>query len=95
MMMMMMMMMMIMMMMTDFAGTWPRSGELRTQKLKSHTLRTQSLKFFSLKPGVGPFIAIHATLTSRDFILADFYPSGPFTYIFSKPLPSVCCISCG
>ena len=62
----------------------PRSGELRTQKLKSHLLRTQSLNVLPLKPGVGQYIAIHATLTARDFFLAYFYPSGPFTCILSK-----------
>ena len=64
----------------------PCSGELRTQKLKSHLLRTQSLNVLPFKPGVGQYIAIHATLTARDFFLASFYPSGPFTCIFSKPL---------
>ena len=58
------------------------SGELRTKKLKSHLVRTQSLKVLPLKPGVGQYIAIHATLTARDFFLAYFYPSGPFIYIF-------------
>ena len=65
----------------------PRSGELGTQKLKSHLIRTQSLKVLPLKPGVRQYIAIQATLTARDFSLAYFYPSGPFTCIFSKPLP--------
>ena len=60
------------------------SGELRTQKLKSHLVRTQSLNVLPLKPGVGQYIAIHATLTARDFFLAYFCPSGPFTCIFSK-----------
>ena len=60
----------------------PRSGELRTQKLKSHLVRTQSLNDLPLKPGVGQYIAIHATLTARDFFLAYFYPSGPFTRTF-------------
>ena len=64
----------------------PRSRELRTQKLKSHLVRTQSLTVLALKPGVGQYIAIHATLTARDFFLAYFYPSGPFTCIFPKPL---------
>ena len=45
----------------------PRSGELRTQKLKSHLVRTQSLNVLPFKPGVGQYIAIHATLTARDF----------------------------
>ena len=47
-----------------------RSGELRTQKLKSHLVRTQNWKVLPLKPGVGQHIAIHATLTARDFFLA-------------------------
>ena len=64
-----------------------RSGELRTQKLKSHLMRTQSLKVLPLKPGVGQYIAMHATLTARDFFFANFYPSGPFTCIFSKTSP--------
>ena len=64
-----------------------RSGELRTQKLKSHLVRTQSLNVLSLKPGVGQYIAIHATLTARDFFLAYFYPSSPFTCIYSKTSP--------
>ena len=33
-----------------------RSGELRTQKLKSQLMRTQSLKVLPLKPGVGQYI---------------------------------------
>ena len=51
-------------------------------KIKSHLVRTLSLNVFPLKPGVGQNIAIHATLTVRDFFLAYFYPFGPFTYIF-------------
>ena len=66
----------------------PRSGELQTQKLKSHLVRTQCLNILPLKPGVGQYIAIHATLTARDFFLAYFYPSGPFTCILPKPLPT-------
>ena len=65
----------------------PRSGELRTQKLKPHLVRTQSLNVLPLKSGVGQSIAIHATLTDRNFFLAYFYPSGPFTCIFSKTSP--------
>ena len=62
------------------------AGELRMQKLKFHLI-TQSLKVLSLKPGVGQYIAMHATLTARDFFLANFFPSGPFTCIFSKTSP--------
>ena len=35
---------------------------------------------------VGQYIAIHATLTAREFFLAYFYPSGPFTRIFFQNL---------
>ena len=65
----------------------PRSGKLRTQKLKSHLVRTQTLNVLPLKPGVGQYIAIHATLTARDFFLVYLYPFSPFTCIFPKPLP--------
>ena len=70
------------------------SGELRTQKLKSHLVRTQSLNVLPLKPGVGQYIATHATLTARDFFLAYFYTSGPFTCIFSKTSPNFPCVGC-
>ena len=66
----------------------PRSGELGTQKLKSHLVRTQSLNVLPFKPGVGQYIAIHATLIAREFSLAYFYPSSPFTCIFSKTSPN-------
>ena len=71
------------------------SGELRTQKLKSHLVRTQSLNVLPLKPGVGQYIAMHATLTSRDFFFAYFYPSGPFTCIFSSTSLDFSCVGCG
>ena len=67
-----------------FLHSFPRSGELRTQKLKSHLVRTQSLNILPLKLGVGQYMAMYATLTARDFFLAYFYPSGPFTCIFTK-----------
>ena len=71
----------------ECSPTSPRGGELRTQKLKAHLVRTQSLNVLPLKLGVGQYIAIHATLTARDFFLAYFYPSSPFTCIFSKTSP--------
>ena len=78
-----------------FHSTDPLSGELWMQKLKSLPLRIQSLKVLPLKPGVGQCIAIHAMLTARDFFLANFYPSGPFTCIFSKTSPDFSCVCCG
>ena len=68
--------------MASSSSRLPRSGELRTQKLKSRLVRTQNLNVLPLKPGLGQYVAIHATLTARDFFLAYFYPSGPFTSIF-------------
>ena len=65
---------------------YPCSGELRTQKLKSHLI-TQSLSILTLEPGVGQYIAIHAMLTAMDVFLANFYPFGPFTFIFSTNSP--------
>ena len=41
------------------------------------------------------YIAIHATLTARDFFLANFYPSSPFTRIFSKTSPDFSSVGSG
>ena len=65
----------------------PHSGELRTQKLKSHLVRTQSLNVLPLKPGVGQYIAIHAKLTASDFFLAYFYLPVHSLAFFPIPLP--------
>ena len=64
----------------------PRSGELRMQKLKSHLVRTQSLNVLPIKPGVGKYIAIHATLAARDFFLISTLPVHSPAF-FPKPLP--------
>ena len=74
---------------------YPHSGELWMQKLKSHLVRTQSLNVLPLKPGIGQYIAIHAMLTARDFFLAYFYPSSPFTCIFFRTSPNFSCVGCG
>ena len=37
--------------------SWPHSGELRTQKLKSYLVRTLSVNGLPLKPGVAQYIA--------------------------------------
>ena len=50
-------------------------------------VQNTELKVFLSKPGVGRYIATHAMLTARDFFLANFYPSGPFTCIFSQTSP--------
>ena len=79
----------------SLCSTPPCSRELQIQKLKSHLVGTQSLNILPLKPGVGQYIAIHAKLTASDFFLAYFYPSGPFTSIFSKTSPNFSCVGCG
>ena len=71
------------------------SEELCTQKLKSHLVRTQCLNILPEKPGVGQYIAIHATLTAWGLFLAYFYPSVPFTCIFPKTSPDFSCVSYG
>ena len=51
-------------------------------------MRTQSLNVLPLKPGVGQFIAIHATLTAKDFysLLISNLPVH-LPAFFPKPLP--------
>ena len=55
----------------------------------SHLVGIQTLNVLSFKPGVGQYTAIHATLTAKDFFFAYFYPSGPFSCIFSKTSPDL------
>ena len=69
--------------------------EAADAEIKSHLVRMQSLNVLPLKPGIGQHIAIHAILTARDFYLAYFYPSGPFTCIFSKTSLDFSCVGCG
>ena len=70
-------------------------GGMRMQKLKTHMLRTQSSKILPFEPGAGLYMAMHAVPTAMDFSLVSFYPSGPFTCIFPKPLLSFSCVGCG
>ena len=67
---------------TEFTPNIPAVGSCGRRNLKSYLVRAQSLNVFPLRPKVGQYIVIHATLTARDFFLAYFYPSGPFTSIF-------------
>ena len=53
------------------------------------------LKCSPLKPGVGQYIAIRATLTAREFLLAYFYPSVNSPAFFSKTSPDWSCVGCG
>ena len=67
-----------------------RSGVLRTQKLKTHLLRSQSSKVLLLKPGAGPYIALHATPTAKDFFLANFLPFRPIHLHLFQNFSRVC-----
>ena len=67
----------------------------RGVRLKVPSDENTKLKVHPLKPGVGQYIAMHATLTARDFFFASFYTSNPFTCIFPKPLLCFSCVSCG
>ena len=66
----------------------PCSGEMRTQKLRSHLLKTPSSNVLPLKPGAGQYIAMHATPTARDFFLANSSPSGSLIHLrfFQTPV---------
>ena len=57
--------------------------EIKVFSVENTELQGSPLK----KPGVGKYIALHTTLTARDFFLACFYPSGPFTCISSITSP--------
>ena len=61
-------------------------------EIKVHLVRTQSLNVLPLKPGVGQYIAMYATLTARDFFLAYFYS---IHLHFSKTSPDFSCVGCG
>ena len=58
-------------------------------EIKVLSAENTELKGAPCKSLVGQYIAIHATLTARDFFLANFYPSGPFTSIFFQNLSRV------
>ena len=72
-----------------------RSGELRTEKLKSYLVRTQSLNFLPLKPGIGQYIAMHATLTVRVSYLLISALSVHLPAFFLKYLLIFACAGCG
>ena len=70
----------------------PRSGELRTQKLKSHLVRTQSLNVVPLKPGVGQCVLrLLPGISSLLIFTLPVYSSA----FFQKPLPIFSCVGCG
>ena len=76
-------------------GQFPGAAQSALQKAIHYPFQKQYKYSVRLKPGVGQYIAIHATLSARDFLLAYFYPFGPLTYIFSKTSPDFSCVGCG
>ena len=64
----------------------PRSGELRTQKLKSRLIRTRSLNVLPLKPGVGQHIAHAVLLPGISSLLISTLPIHSPAF-FPKSLP--------
>ena len=70
--------------------------ETADAEIKVPSVENQSLKVFTLKPEAVQYIdlAMHATLTARDFFFADFYTPAPFTHTFPKPFPRSYCVSC-
>ena len=72
----------------------PCSGELRAQKFKAHLVKIQSLNVLPLKHGVGQYIPYILPLLPWISSFLFFYPSGPFTCIFSKS-PVFSCVGCG
>ena len=74
----------------------PRSGELRTQKLKSHLVRTQSLNVLPLKRGVGQYTAIHTPLTARNFFPIPTLAVHSSAFFLTKTSPDFfSCVGCG
>ena len=70
-------------------NTAPQWGaaDAEVKVLGCYLTRTQSLKVLPFEAGVDRYIVMHTTPTARDFFLANFYRSGPFTCIFSKTSP--------
>ena len=64
-----------------FAPQWGAADA----EIKVPSVESTELEGSPFKAPVGQYIALHATLTARDFFLANFYPSGPFTCILFFP----------
>ena len=78
-----------------FSFTTPLWGAADAEIKVPSGENTESLNFLPLKPRLGSYIAIHATLTARNFFLAYFNPSSPFTSIFFQNVANFSCVVCG
>ena len=72
----------------------PRSGVLRTQKLKTHLSRTQSSQILPFEPGVGPYVVMLLLLPGISSLLIPTFPVHSPAF-FPNPPPSVSCVGCG
>ena len=79
----------------DFYPPGPPQWGAADAEIKVPSGGNTELKRSPVKPGVGQYIAIHAKFTARDFFLACFYLSGPFTCIFAQTSPDFSCVGCG
>ena len=70
----------------EFAAVLSQQWGAGDAEIKVPSVENTELKRSPLNPGVGQYIAIHATLTARDFFLTYFYPSGPCTCIVFQNL---------
>ena len=78
-----------------FAFVAPMQWDTADAEIQDLSVVNPELKGLPLKLGADPYIARHAKPAARDFFLADFYPPGPFTCIFLKPLWNFSCADCG
>ena len=64
-------------------------AEMKDQSVENPKLKDwfkqNCYKVLPLKPGAGPYLAMHATPTARDFFLSKFYPSVHSSLFFPKP----------
>ena len=56
-------------------------AELKVPSVENTELKDSPFKAW------GRSVLSHTYMAARDFFLANFYPSSPFTYIFSKTSP--------
>ena len=65
---------------SDDSPLWGTAdAEIKVPSVENPELK----KVLPLKPKIGQYIDMYATLTARVFFRANFYTPGPFTYLFS------------
>ena len=80
--------------MIDGSHSRPLQRGAADAEIKVPSGENTELKHSPLKPGVGQYIAIHATLTANDFfLLISTFPVHSPAF-FPKPVHSFSCVSC-